>query len=172
MLPEPASCGRGSCSAASGRTRAASVRARRGRSRSATDVRGSPTTSAAGPSAARACRNSTHGPRYKDRARQSTRLGGHAPVHERGSYQRPCVRRRAAARRYHYDPGVSDQALAVDQHIPEALRPGVEQKVALAGHEQVARRLREADATLWGPTGTPEVANRLGWLTIAERMLV
>jgi glucose-6-phosphate isomerase len=66
---------------------------------------------------------------------------------------------------------VSDQALAVDQHIPEALRPGVEQKVALAGHEQVARRLREADATLWGPAGTPEVANRLGWLTIAERML-
>ncbi|HTC71286.1 MAG TPA: hypothetical protein VK655_00255 [Solirubrobacteraceae bacterium] len=66
---------------------------------------------------------------------------------------------------------MSDQALAVDQHIPEALRPGVEQKVALAGHEQVARRLREADATLWGPAGTPEVANRLGWLTIAERML-
>jgi transaldolase/glucose-6-phosphate isomerase len=77
----------------------------------------------------------------------------------------------AAARRYHYDPGVSDQALAVDQHIPEAVRPRVEQKVALAGHERVERRLREADATLWGPPGTPEVANRLGWLTIAERML-
>src|SRR5205807_1104066 len=27
------------------------------------------------------------------------------------------------------------------------------------------------DATLWGPPGTPEVANRLGWLTIAQRML-
>jgi transaldolase / glucose-6-phosphate isomerase len=66
---------------------------------------------------------------------------------------------------------VSDQALAVDQHIPEAVRPRVEQKVALAGHDEVARRLREADATLWGPAGTPEVANRLGWLTIAERML-
>jgi transaldolase/glucose-6-phosphate isomerase len=66
---------------------------------------------------------------------------------------------------------VSDQALAVDQHIPEAVRPRVEQKVALAGHDDVARRLRAADATLWGPAGTPEVANRLGWLTIAERML-
>jgi transaldolase / glucose-6-phosphate isomerase len=66
---------------------------------------------------------------------------------------------------------VSDRALAVDQHIPEAVRPRVEQKVALAGHEQVARRLRDADATLWGPPGTPEVADRLGWLTIAERML-
>jgi len=27
------------------------------------------------------------------------------------------------------------------------------------------------DATLWGPAGAPEIANRLGWLTIAERML-
>jgi transaldolase/glucose-6-phosphate isomerase len=43
--------------------------------------------------------------------------------------------------------------------------------VALAGKDEVARRLREGDATLWGPPGTPEVADRLGWLTIAERML-
>ncbi len=35
----------------------------------------------------------------------------------------------------------------------------------------VAARLRAADATLWAPAGTPEVANRLGWLTIAERSL-
>ncbi len=33
------------------------------------------------------------------------------------------------------------------------------------------RRLREGDATLWAPPGTPEVADRLGWLTIAQRML-
>ena len=33
----------------------------------------------------------------------------------------------------------------------------------------MAERLSEGDATLWGPAGTPEVANRLGWLTIAER---
>lgn len=32
-------------------------------------------------------------------------------------------------------------------------------------------RLRGEDATLWAPAGTPEVVNRLGWLTIAERML-
>jgi transaldolase / glucose-6-phosphate isomerase len=47
----------------------------------------------------------------------------------------------------------------------------VEQKIALAGRDEVARRLREGDATLWGPAGTAEVADRLGWLTIAERML-
>jgi glucose-6-phosphate isomerase len=47
----------------------------------------------------------------------------------------------------------------------------VEQKVALAGKDEVARRLREGDPTLWGPPGTPEIADRLGWLTIAERMI-
>ncbi|HWX51954.1 MAG TPA: hypothetical protein VNY34_01595 [Solirubrobacteraceae bacterium] len=65
---------------------------------------------------------------------------------------------------------MSDQALAVEPRIPGPLRPTVEQKVALAGQDEVARRLREGDATLWGPRGTPEIANRLGWLTIAERM--
>ncbi len=66
---------------------------------------------------------------------------------------------------------MSDQALAVDPRIPGSLTPQVEQKLALAAHHEVARRLREGDATLWGPPGTPELADRLGWLTIAERML-
>jgi transaldolase / glucose-6-phosphate isomerase len=66
---------------------------------------------------------------------------------------------------------VSDRDLAVQAHVPGSLRPAVEQKVALAGHDEVARRLREADATLWAPAGTPEVADRLGWLTIAERTI-
>ena len=44
-------------------------------------------------------------------------------------------------------------------------------QLALATRERVAERLRLADATLWGPTGSPEIADRLGWLTIAERML-
>ena len=36
----------------------------------------------------------------------------------------------------------------------------------------MAERLApQRDATLWGPPGTPEIADRLGWLTIAERML-
>ena len=35
----------------------------------------------------------------------------------------------------------------------------------------MAGRLAGEDATLWGPSGTPEIADRLGWLTIAERML-
>jgi glucose-6-phosphate isomerase len=66
---------------------------------------------------------------------------------------------------------VSVQALAVEPRIPGELRPKVEQKVALAGRDRVARRLHDGDPTLWGPPGTAEVADRLGWLTIAERML-
>ncbi len=55
--------------------------------------------------------------------------------------------------------------------IPPELRDAVRERVAAAAEERVAERLRGADATLWGPAGTPELANRLGWLTIAERML-
>ncbi len=45
------------------------------------------------------------------------------------------------------------------------------ERLALAESERVAERLRAHDPTLWGPSGTPEIKNRLGWLTIAERML-
>jgi glucose-6-phosphate isomerase len=55
--------------------------------------------------------------------------------------------------------------------IPDLLREPVGQRWALAERERVAERLRAQDPTLWGPPGTPEIENRLGWLTIAERML-
>jgi glucose-6-phosphate isomerase len=72
---------------------------------------------------------------------------------------------------------VSDAALTVEAQIPAPLRPPVAEMLARAGEASVAERLRPndrraADPTLWAPPGTPEVANRLGWLTIAERMLV
>jgi glucose-6-phosphate isomerase len=65
---------------------------------------------------------------------------------------------------------VSDSALTIEAHIPAALSGPVEAKVTLAQEAHVGERLRGEDATLWAPEGTPEVANRLGWLTIAERM--
>jgi transaldolase / glucose-6-phosphate isomerase len=71
----------------------------------------------------------------------------------------------------HYDRGVSDTKLTVEALIPEAVREQVEAKLTLATEARVAERLLGEDATLWAPAGTPEVANRLGWLTIAERML-
>jgi glucose-6-phosphate isomerase len=66
---------------------------------------------------------------------------------------------------------VSEQHLKVEARIPAQLRPAVADQLALATRERVAERLRLADATLWGPPGTPEIADRLGWLTIAERTL-
>jgi transaldolase/glucose-6-phosphate isomerase len=73
--------------------------------------------------------------------------------------------------RCHYDRGVNEQPLAVTARIPASLSAQVDDGLALAGEAQVGERLRLRDATLWGAAGTPEIANRLGWLTIAERML-
>jgi len=66
---------------------------------------------------------------------------------------------------------VSDAALTVEAHIPASLAEAVEQKLARAAQIGVAERLRAQDPTLWGPEGAPEIGDRLGWLTIAERML-
>jgi glucose-6-phosphate isomerase len=66
---------------------------------------------------------------------------------------------------------VSDEALTVDARIPDSLQRPFAERLALAEQERVAERLRAQDATLWGPPGTPEIADRLGWLTIAERTL-
>jgi glucose-6-phosphate isomerase len=66
---------------------------------------------------------------------------------------------------------VSDPALAVEARIPIALRAAIAAKLQLASTARVGERVRDGDATLWGPAGTPEIADRLGWLTIAERIL-
>jgi glucose-6-phosphate isomerase len=73
--------------------------------------------------------------------------------------------------RCHYDRGVSERTMTVEARIPDSLRAQVQERLALAREARVSERLRSGDATLWGKAGTPEVANRLGWLTIAERML-
>jgi glucose-6-phosphate isomerase len=66
---------------------------------------------------------------------------------------------------------VSDAALTVEAHIPSSLAATVARRLQAAAGARVEERLARADTTLWGPEGTPEIANRLGWLTIAERML-
>ncbi len=66
---------------------------------------------------------------------------------------------------------MSDPNLTVTARVPASLTPLLQESLVLAAEQQVERRLREGNATLWAPPGTPEVANRLGWLTIAERML-
>lgn len=66
---------------------------------------------------------------------------------------------------------VSEGPLPVRALLPEDLRSAVSAELERAAANQVEQRVRDGDATLWGPAGTPEIANRLGWLTIAPRML-
>ena len=66
---------------------------------------------------------------------------------------------------------MSDAALTVEARIPASLEAAIAQKLDQASGAAVAERLRKGDATLWGPAGTAEIADRLGWLTTAERML-
>ena len=58
----------------------------------------------------------------------------------------------------------------VEASLPPELEAAVDERVRRAVEEDVARRVLELDATLWGPEGTPELADRLGWVTIAERL--
>ena len=66
---------------------------------------------------------------------------------------------------------MSDHDLAIRARLPSAARSAIGTLLESAREQHVADRLRDEDATLWGPAGTPEIANRLGWLRIAERML-
>jgi transaldolase / glucose-6-phosphate isomerase len=70
-----------------------------------------------------------------------------------------------------YDRRVSDAALTVEARIPASLRVAIAEKLQHASEMRVGERVREGDATLWGAAGAPEIADRLGWLTTAERML-
>src|SRR5947208_15382592 len=72
-------------------------------------------------------------------------------------------------RRCDYDRGVSDP-LTVEARLTSSLGQAVADKLRAAASGRVAERVREGDATLWGPPGAAEIADRLGWLTIAERM--
>jgi transaldolase / glucose-6-phosphate isomerase len=55
--------------------------------------------------------------------------------------------------------------------IPDELEPAIAQRVRQAVEEEVARRIWRKDESLWGGPGVPEIGNRLGWLTIADKLL-
>jgi transaldolase/glucose-6-phosphate isomerase len=66
---------------------------------------------------------------------------------------------------------VTQRPSSIDASLPDDdVEPRVAKRVAQAAEEDVARRIWRKDDTLWGPAGQPEVANRLGWLTVAEQM--
>jgi len=55
--------------------------------------------------------------------------------------------------------------------LPDELEPPVVERVQRAQSENVAERVGARDESLWGGPGVPEIADRLGWLTISEKML-
>jgi glucose-6-phosphate isomerase len=60
---------------------------------------------------------------------------------------------------------------SIDARIPEAYAPAITDRTLKAAADEVARRIHDRDDTLWGPPGQPEVADRLGWLDVHERLL-
>jgi transaldolase / glucose-6-phosphate isomerase len=58
----------------------------------------------------------------------------------------------------------------IQASIPEDLEPRIAARVRKATEAQVARRIWKKDPTLWGAEGTPEIADRLGWLTVTDQM--
>jgi transaldolase / glucose-6-phosphate isomerase len=58
----------------------------------------------------------------------------------------------------------------IEASIPDDLEPTIAEKVKEAQAENVAQRIWRKDESLWGGPG-PEIGDRLGWLTISEKML-
>jgi transaldolase/glucose-6-phosphate isomerase len=66
---------------------------------------------------------------------------------------------------------VTSRPPTIRASIPDELEPRIAEGVKRASVEDVAHRIWKKDATLWGPADQPEVADRLGWLTIVDTML-
>jgi transaldolase/glucose-6-phosphate isomerase len=66
---------------------------------------------------------------------------------------------------------VTGRPKTIGSAIPDELEPPVIQRVRTAHAEGVARRVWAHDESLWGGPGVAEIADRLGWLTISDKML-
>jgi transaldolase / glucose-6-phosphate isomerase len=66
---------------------------------------------------------------------------------------------------------VTGRPRTFESSLPPDLEQAVAQRIAQAREEDVARRVWRKDPALWGGTAdTPELSNRLGWLTVAEAL--
>jgi glucose-6-phosphate isomerase len=66
---------------------------------------------------------------------------------------------------------VTHRPATFDANLPDELEQAVTRRVEQAVADDVARRVWAKDPTLWGgDADTPELTNRLGWLTVADRM--
>ncbi len=66
---------------------------------------------------------------------------------------------------------VTGRPKTIKSVIPDELEPAIAKRVEQARDENVARRVWQQDESLWGGPGVPEIGDRLGWLTISEKML-
>jgi transaldolase/glucose-6-phosphate isomerase len=66
---------------------------------------------------------------------------------------------------------VTGRPPTIASSIPDDLEPALIERVKQAQADNVARRIWQRDESLWGGPGVPEIGNRLGWLTISEKML-
>src|SRR5215210_2457733 len=55
--------------------------------------------------------------------------------------------------------------------LPHDLEPPIVERIRKAQAEDVPRRVWARDESLWGGPGVAEIGNRLGWLTISDKML-
>jgi len=58
----------------------------------------------------------------------------------------------------------------ISRSLPEALQGAVDTTARAAAEAQIATRIWAKDDTVWGPSGQAEVADRLGWLDVADRL--
>ena len=66
---------------------------------------------------------------------------------------------------------VTGRPKTIKSALPDELEPPVIERVQTAERENVAKRIWAHDESLWGGPGVPEIGNRLGWLSISEKML-
>jgi transaldolase / glucose-6-phosphate isomerase len=66
---------------------------------------------------------------------------------------------------------VTGRPPTISSAIPDELEPAIAKRVEQARSEDVVKRLWSKDESLWGGPGVPEIGDRLGWLTITDKML-
>ena len=66
---------------------------------------------------------------------------------------------------------VTGRPKTIKSTLPDDLEPPIIERVQTAQAEDVAKRVWARDESLWGGPGVAEIGNRLGWLTISDKML-
>ncbi|HVL96234.1 MAG TPA: bifunctional transaldolase/phosoglucose isomerase [Solirubrobacteraceae bacterium] len=65
---------------------------------------------------------------------------------------------------------VTGRPATIEADLPADAEGPVADALRRAADEDVVRRIWSRDPTVWAPEGTPELADRLGWLTIADKL--